>query len=946
MPDYRIRIVADPSGVRPGTNAVERRLRKTEVQANRLRTSLSRLFALAGGGLILTRTIGTYAKFEQRIASVAAVSRATAGELALLREETRRLGATTRFTAVQAAEGAELLARAGFDANQTLEALEGTLRLAQAGELGLAQAASVTTSILKGFQLEVDQTARVVDVLAKGAASANTTVAGLGEAAKFVAPIAKSMNVSLEETTAAILALSNAGLQGSLAGTGLRRVLSELINPGKALQSALNAAGKTADDVNPRFNKLTDILKTLREVGIGKGQATAIFQQRGGPAFQVLQEFIPAIEKFTVQLQNAEGFAEQMAKTMDDNLNGALLAVKSAFEAVTLSMGEFEDENLEGFFRGMATALRALAKDITVFANVIESLVTLLAIKLAKQAIGAVIVAMARLKVAILTNPIGLIATGITLATAALVGFADQIVVSQDGMTTLQDVGVGAWEALLKAAREVMIFLDAFFIGLRQVVKDTFGVDIGQNFEEFAKNAALAFDAVIGAGIGFVNGMVILFSSQKMKNIGITLEAIFKTTAMQIRIAWKKIAEFFTQLFDDPIATIAKQFKRLVGAIAGVAAVLRSMGVISEDTRVAIDDAVTSLENLAGAGKRRGKTPGEIEIENLEKARDAYIEETKNKIKVGQEETFEDLAAMLRAANAAAFVSFTFFEDTIDTIYDRAEQSAADRERKRIADFQAKKKAQEAERKKSLGLSKGDPGEPLSKEAAALLATIDLTSQLAAQEKLLLEIYQHKTDLVDEVTQALIELKLKELEASTALEDGFTRAFIRLSQEAEDWASVMEASVNTFVDRSSDALASFVRNGELSFKDLANAILDDLARIFARLLIIQALNIATGGAASLAGIGLQAGASAAQGQRANGGPVHPGREYLVGERGQERVRFGQSGHVERSEGKGERVTVVNVQDPDEIPNAMNTPEGERVVLNIMQRNRGLIKRMN
>jgi TP901 family phage tail tape measure protein len=987
MPDYRIRIVADPSGIRPGTNAVERRLRRTEAHANRLRTTLGRLFALAGGGLVITRTIATYAKFEQRIASVAAVSRATAGELTLLIEETRRLGASTRFTATQAAEGAELLARAGFDANQVLATLDGTLRLAQAGELALARAASITTTILKGFQLEVSQTGHVVDVLAKAAASANTTVAGIGEAAKFVSPIAKSLSIDLETTTSAIMVLSNAGLQGSLAGTGLRRVLGELINPGKQLRIALAAAGKTVEDINPRFNKLTDILRTLRESGIGGEAALAIFKQRGGPAFTVLQGFIPQIEKFTKELRNSTGFAKEMARVMDDNVNGALLAVKSAFEAVVLSIGDIADTNLEGFLRGLATGMRALSRDVILFANALEFLALVLVVKVARAGIGAVLKALLALKIALLTNPITLIATILATATIALVAFSDQIFISNDGIVSLQDVFVAAFEVIKQGFREVGIFASAFFIGLRAIVKKVFGKDIGGDFTEFAVNFAKTFDTMIGVVIGFVTGIGRLFETNAFRKIGLSLQLIFKSTAFQIQITFKKLGLFLQNLFQDPIKTIAQQFKRLIGAFAGIAAVLRSLGLIKEKTRVAIDDAVTGIELLikGTGGKSAAVKKAEEDIAALETARDAYIIETKAAIIAGSSETLNDLAAILRKANTEG-LEFSFFENKVREILKRARDIGEAREKERVKKEKERNAAAAKEARKAQGKTVGEAAKTLSDDAKALLVQIDLVAQLAQEHKNLQEIYDFETkqineqteawarledraaiasseeleaqretawvllldamDLYDQriqaVTESMIQLRLKSLDASTAIGDGFTRAFIRLAQEAEDFASIAEASVNVFVDRSADALASFVRNGQLAFKDFANAILDDLARIFARLLIIQALNVATGGAASLAGAGVAAGSAAAG--RASGGSVHPGREYIVGERGPERVRFGAEGRVEPANGETGNVTVVNVEDPNEIPNAMNSPAGDRVVLNIIQRNRKTIRR--
>ena len=219
------------------------------------------------------RGISVLADFGQAMSTVQAITRATDSQFTALEERARDLGATTRFSATQAAEGMLFLARAGFGVDDVLASIEGTLQLAQAGALDLGQAADIASNVLTGFRLETDQTARVVDVLAKAANSSNTTVGQLGDALKFVAPVAAGLGIEVEETTAAIAALSNAGLQSSLAGTGLRRVLSELESPASKTRSVLAELGITVEQVRPSTVGLNQALTTLARAGIDTGQA-------------------------------------------------------------------------------------------------------------------------------------------------------------------------------------------------------------------------------------------------------------------------------------------------------------------------------------------------------------------------------------------------------------------------------------------------------------------------------------------------------------------------------------------------------------------------------------------------------------------------------------------------------------------------------------------------
>lgn len=355
---YRIEVVVDPSNARAGTQEVRRGLRDATDDARRMGRAITLAFAALGAAGGLAGSTRLLASFGQAMSTVEAVTNSTRGEFRELNAEAQRLGANTRFSATQAAEGMIYLARAGFDANEVLGATEGTLQLAQAGALGLGEAADIASNILQGFRLQVDQTSRVVDVLALAANSSNTDVTQLGDAMAYVAPVAAGLGLQIEETAAAIGALSNAGLQGSMAGTGLRRVLSELESPSQKSRDILASMGVTADEVRISQVGLTAALQRLAEAGIDTGQALEIFGDRGGPAFEVLASSIPDVVRMTEAFNDAEGTAERIANTMDGNLNGAMLRAKSAAEALVLTLGELgATEFLTGAFRGTAGLL-------------------------------------------------------------------------------------------------------------------------------------------------------------------------------------------------------------------------------------------------------------------------------------------------------------------------------------------------------------------------------------------------------------------------------------------------------------------------------------------------------------------------------------------------------------------------------------------------------------
>ena len=319
----------------------------------------SALFAL-GGIALFVGAIRSIAEFEASMSRVKAVLRGiTEDEFKALNEEARRLGATTVFSASQAANGLEFLARAGFSANEALAALEGTLNLAAAGGLDLGEAADIASNVLSGFALSADKANKVADILALTAASANTNVSQLGTAMAYVAPIAAAMGVPIETAAAAIGKLSDAGLQGSVAGTGLRRVLSTLNTPSAKLTKTLKKLGLEFKDVKANGDNLAEVMGLLKSRGLTAADALQLFGDRGAPAALAMGNVAAEMRVLNNELANAEGAAKDMAKTMSDNILGAFKQFQSALEETILQTG---DAGLGGAIRDLLDTLSGMIR--------------------------------------------------------------------------------------------------------------------------------------------------------------------------------------------------------------------------------------------------------------------------------------------------------------------------------------------------------------------------------------------------------------------------------------------------------------------------------------------------------------------------------------------------------------------------------------------------------
>ena len=278
---------------------------------------------VAVGGLVslMSKSLGKATEFSKTMSSVAAVSGASAEELAALSKSAKELGSSTAFTAVQVAELQTELAKLGFTTSEIIDASEATLALAASLDVGLAEAATLAGSTLRSFGLDTTETQRVVDVMAKSASSSALDFASLTESLKLVAPTSRAVGLTIEETTAMLGALANSGLKGSVAGTGLSKTFIELNKKGLTLEQAFAK-------INSSSNKLNTAIELVGVVG--------------AKSLQTLANSADDIDVLTEALEGAEGAAKAIAETRLDNLAGDITKLDSAWEGFLLSIEDGE----------------------------------------------------------------------------------------------------------------------------------------------------------------------------------------------------------------------------------------------------------------------------------------------------------------------------------------------------------------------------------------------------------------------------------------------------------------------------------------------------------------------------------------------------------------------------------------------------------------------------
>lgn len=352
--ESRLELSVDSRRAEGNLKRLDGQLARTERTGNSLVSSMGGITRAIGmasaavGGFSLARVIRESASFEQAMLGVQAVSGATADQMQQLQQQARELGATSMFSAQQAAEAQQFLAMAGFSVNEVLEATPGILQLATAGNLDLARAADIASNVLGGMQLQVADLARVNDVLAATAAGSNTSIEQLGQALSFAAPFAASAGIEIEEAAAAIGTLSDSGLQASRAGTGLVGVIRQLSRVTPNARATLAEYGLTVDDVNIEAHGLTSVLDRLGAAGISTGDAFEIFGSEAGAAAQILANGSDRVEVFTGRLRDAEGAAQQAALTLGSGLTGSMRTFNSVISESILQVG---DAGVAGSFK-------------------------------------------------------------------------------------------------------------------------------------------------------------------------------------------------------------------------------------------------------------------------------------------------------------------------------------------------------------------------------------------------------------------------------------------------------------------------------------------------------------------------------------------------------------------------------------------------------------------
>ena len=327
----------------------------------------------------LADTVNTYKGFESMMSQVQAISGAAGKEFDDLTAKAQEMGATTKFTATEAAQAFNYMAMAGWKPEQMTAGISGIMSLAAASGEDLASTSDIVTDALTAFGLKARDAGHFSDVLAKASASSNTNVGMLGESFKYVAPVAGAMKYSVEDTSLALGLMANSSIKGSMAGTALKTSLANMAAPTNSMAEAMDKYGISLTDSSGNMKTLKGVMDNLRSSlgGLSETEQTAaastIF---GKEAMSGMLAIINASEQDYNDLSNAIGnskdAAQDMADTMLDNLAGSMTLMQSAVEGVQNSFGQRLTPYVRGFVDSITDAMPAVTVALNDFMDTVD----------------------------------------------------------------------------------------------------------------------------------------------------------------------------------------------------------------------------------------------------------------------------------------------------------------------------------------------------------------------------------------------------------------------------------------------------------------------------------------------------------------------------------------------------------------------------------------------
>lgn len=556
--------------------------------------------------------IKTTADFDSSMSKVSAVSGAVGKDFEALRSKAREMGATTKFSASDAADAMNYMAMAGWKTEDMLGGISGIMNLAAASGEDLATTSDIVTDALTAFGKSAEDSGRLADIMAAASSNANTNVAMMGESFKYVAPVAGAMGYTMEDTALAIGLLANSGIKAGQGGTALRTMLTNLAKPTDDIKYKMNQLGISLEDGEGNMYSLREVMGQLRESfsnirmpadefqssmadiqskfdegkisedeyvdatselmkqaygaeGALKAEAAATIAGKTGMAglLAIVGSSEEDFNKLADAIDNSNGTAEEMAKVMQDNLNGQITILLSALQELAISVGDILMPKLREF----VTKVQDIVDKFNKLTNEQkENLIRWIALA---AAIGPVLLIVGK----VISGIAGLISTFNKLKTS--------ISLIKSGMTLL-GTSIGGITAPVVAVVAVIGVLIAAFVTL------------WKNNEEFRNNVIKIWRGIQESISGFVRGIKQRFD---------TLRTNMNDLVEGLKAIWDGFCKLLAPVFEGAFKGIANILNAVFGIITGLVDVF--IGIFTgnwQQAWIGIKEIFTSIWNSLSEG--------------------------------------------------------------------------------------------------------------------------------------------------------------------------------------------------------------------------------------------------------------------------------------------------------------------------------------------------------
>ncbi len=583
-------------------------------------------------------SVAVYASFDDQMLAVKGVTQATAKEFEALRDKAKLLGATTSYTATQVGSLMTELGRAGFKPDQIIDMTGAVMDMARATGTDATLASGIMAATIRQFGLEATDATRVADGFTAAANKTFNSVEALGEAFQYAGPVAADAGLSLEETLAVLGTLGNVGIQGSEAGTALRRLLTLSASEAKKFADVF---GVQTNDAAGNVRKLVDVLGDVATAtknlpsGVRMAKFNEAFGLLGITAASAIGKQVANTRQLYDELLNIEGIASRTAKEMDSGIGGSFRILMSSIEGVAIAIGEALSGPLQQFSDAVSGTLSVVIQWIEANHELVQTVTLVVS---AIIAAGAALVAIGT-ALGLTGIALGGIGTLMSVVAGAItvVGSLLGSLLTPIGLTLTAIVALGAYLLYATEVGEAALtWLAAKFTLLKN--------DALASWNAIAAALASGNIALAGKvlwsllkmewqrGVNYLTGIWLSFKNTFLSiasSAGFGVARIFTDAMAGLEVGWVESIGFLADAWSVFVNMLTKTWNTTIGFIQKAWVRLKSL--FDEDINVdaelqAIDADITAKNEasetsmLEAVGKRdseRRKTREQIEQDRI-----------------------------------------------------------------------------------------------------------------------------------------------------------------------------------------------------------------------------------------------------------------------------------------------------------------------------------------